>query len=64
MLLLGKPGIPAALLTLSGSLLSAGHIPPTGPVAMICLAGAAAYQELVIRGETRRGTNSATLKGV
>lgn len=49
MLIAGKPRAPAALLTLAGALFSASHAPPTGPLAMACFLGAAAYVELVMR---------------
>ena len=45
----GKPRLPGALLTLSGLLFSVSHIPPTGPLAMVCFLGAAVYVEIGMR---------------
>ena len=37
----GRPGLPAALLTLAGTLFAASHVAPTGPLAMACFLAAA-----------------------
>jgi hypothetical protein len=41
--LLAKPRIPAALLVLSAALFGASHVPPTGPLGMLCFLGAVVF---------------------
>ena len=45
MLIVGKPGLPAALLGLAGALFGAAHPMPTGPLGLACFLGAALYNE-------------------
>jgi hypothetical protein len=45
MLIVGNPGLPAALLGLAGSLFGAAHPMPTGPLGLACFLGAALYNE-------------------
>jgi hypothetical protein len=45
MFLVCKPRIPAAFLVLAGALFGALHIPPTGPLGVLCFLIAAAYLE-------------------
>ena len=42
-LLSAKPRVPTALLVLSAALFGASHVPPTGPLGMLCFLGAAIY---------------------
>jgi hypothetical protein len=44
--LIAKPRVPAALLVLAAALFGASHVPPTGPLGMLCFLGAAAYVSL------------------
>ncbi len=41
--LVAKPRVPTALLVLSAALFGASHVPPTGPLGMLCFLAAAAY---------------------
>jgi hypothetical protein len=41
-----RPRAPAVLLGLAAGLFGAQHVPPTGPLGLLCLAAAAAYVEL------------------
>jgi hypothetical protein len=45
MFIVGKPRLPAALLTLSATLFGAAHPWPTGPLGLACFLGAAIYTE-------------------
>lgn len=49
MFIAGKPRLPGALLVLAGTLFSASHVTPTGPLAMACFIGAAVDIELAVR---------------
>jgi len=44
---IGKSRVPTTLLVLAGSLFGASHVPPTGPLGMLCFLGAALYLEFV-----------------
>ena len=45
MLIVGHPGLPAALLGLAGALFGAAHPMPTGPLGLACFLGAALCHE-------------------
>jgi hypothetical protein len=63
MFAVGKPRIPAALLTLAGSLFGASHVTPTGPLAMLCFLGAAALC-LRISNASEKGSRRSKLQRV
>ena len=50
LLAVGKPRVPSALLFLAASLFGAMHVPPTGPLGMLCFVGAVA--SLKMTGES------------
>jgi hypothetical protein len=50
MLVIAKPGVVTALLTLAALLFGAAHVPPTGPLGALCFLGAALLLELGLAG--------------
>jgi hypothetical protein len=44
--LIAKPRVPTTLLVLSAALFGASHVPPTGPLGMLCFLAAAGYINL------------------
>jgi len=57
-LLLVRPALPYTLLVLAGILLGTAHIPPFGPLAMICFLGAAAFVVVRLARYTLRDGNA------
>jgi len=56
MLVIAKPRVATALLTLAALLFGAAHVPPTGPLGALCFLGAALLLELGLAGIASRSS--------